>query len=107
MNISLKRHSFQAFPFHLVDQSPWPIITSFTVFTMAISAVLYFHGFPFGGELLFLGFVLTASAMILWFKDIIVEATYLGDHTSQVQSGLSMGFILFVISEVMAFASVF
>jgi hypothetical protein len=68
---------------------------------------MYFHGFPFGGELLLLGFILTASAMILWFKDIIVEATYLGDHTSQVQSGLSMGFILFVISEVMAFASVF
>jgi cytochrome c oxidase subunit 3 len=105
--ISTQRSKFQSFAFHLVEQSPWPLVTSFTLFTMAISAVMYFHGFPFGGELLLLGFILTASAMILWFKDIIVEGTYLGDHTSQVQSGLSMGFILFVISEVMAFASVF
>jgi cytochrome c oxidase subunit 3 len=74
---------------------------------MAISAVAYFQGFALGGELLLLGFILTASVMILWFKDIITEATYLGDHTSQVQSGLSLGFILFVISEVMAFLSVF
>jgi cytochrome c oxidase subunit 3 len=105
--IALKRNKFQAFPFHLVEQSPWPIVTSFTLLTMAISAVLYFHGFPFGGELLTLGFVLTVSAMALWFRDVITEGTYLGDHTSQVQAGLNLGVILFIISEVMAFLSVF
>lgn len=105
--IALKRNQFQAFPFHLVEQSPWPIVTSFTLLTMAIAAVLYFHGFPFGGELLILGFVLTVSAMALWFRDVIVEGTYLGDHTSQVQAGLNLGVILFIVSEVMAFLSVF
>jgi len=105
--IASQRGKFQAFPFHLVEQSPWPLATSFTLLTMALGAVAYFQGFPFGGELLLLGFVLTASVMILWFKDIVVEATYLGDHTSQVQAGISLGFILFVLSEVMAFLSVF
>lgn len=105
--IASQRGKFQAFPFHLVEQSPWPLATSFTLLTMALGAVAYFQGFPFGGELLLLGFVLTASVMILWFKDIVIEATYLGDHTSQVQSGISLGFILFVLSEVMAFLSVF
>lgn len=33
--------------------------------------------------------------------------TYLGDHTSQVQAGLNLGVILFIVSEVMAFLSVF
>lgn len=33
--------------------------------------------------------------------------TYLGNHTKQVQHGLNMGFALFIISEVMAFFSVF
>ena len=33
--------------------------------------------------------------------------TYLGNHTKQVQNGLIMGFALFIISEVMAFFSVF
>jgi len=74
---------------------------------MACSAVLFFHGFPFGGELLILGFILTISSMVLWFKDIIIEGTYLGSHTSQVQNGLNLGFILFLISEIFVFISVF
>ena len=33
--------------------------------------------------------------------------TYLGDHTTQVRRGLTIGFVLFVVSEVFAFLSVF
>jgi cytochrome c oxidase subunit 3 len=74
---------------------------------MAISAVLYFHGYAFGGQLLLIGFTLTGSAMVLWFRDVITEGTYLGDHTLQVQKGLTMGVALFIVSEVFAFLSVF
>jgi len=28
--------------------------------------------------------------MILWFRDIITEGTYLGHHTIQVQKGLTL-----------------
>jgi cytochrome c oxidase subunit 3 len=105
--VASQRNKFQSFPFHLVDQSPWPLVISLTLFTMAIAAVGSFHGFAYSGYLLFLGFILTLSIMVLWFKDVVFEATYLGYHTSQVQSGLSLGFILFVLSEVMAFMSVF
>ena len=101
------RKHFQLFPFHLVDQSPWPILTSFSLFLMAISAVMCFHGFENGGKLLLLGFILTASVMTLWFKDVVTEGTYLGDHTTQVRRGLTIGFVLFVVSEVFAFLSVF
>jgi len=45
--------------------------------TMAVGAVMYFHGFTHGGNLLILGFLLTLSGMILWFRDVIAEATYL------------------------------
>ena len=45
--------------------------------------------------------------MLLWFRDIILEATYLGCHTTQVQKGLTIGVILFIVSEVFAFLSVF
>ena len=37
----------------------------------------------------------------------LVESTYLGCHTLEVQKGLIIGFILFIISEVFAFLSVF
>lgn len=106
-NIQTIKQQLQFFPYHLVESSPWPILTSFSLLTMAISAVLYFHGYAFGGELLLIGFTLTGSAMILWFRDVITEGTYLGDHTLQVQKGLTMGVALFIVSEVFAFLSVF
>nr|WUR10634.1 cytochrome c oxidase subunit III [Elmerina hispida] len=68
---------------------------------------MYFHGFENGGSLLFLGFILTSFAMVFWFRDIILEGTFLGNHTKQVQRGLNLGFALFIVSEVMAFFSVF
>jgi cytochrome c oxidase subunit 3 len=68
---------------------------------------MFFHGFENGGRLLLLGFLLTAGGMILWFRDVILEGTYLGNHTKQVQRGLNLGFALFIVSEVMAFLSIF
>ena len=65
------------------------------------------HGYNNGGYILSIGFVLTTYAMILWFKDVITEATYLGHHTKEVKNGLMIGMVLFIISEVFAFISVF
>lgn len=104
---NINRKEFQAFPYHLVDPSPWPLLTSVALLIMAVSAVMCFHGFDYGGYLLSLGFTLTVGAMVLWFRDVISEATYLGNHTHQVRRGLTIGFVLFVISEVFAFLSIF
>jgi cytochrome c oxidase subunit 3 len=68
---------------------------------------MYFHGYENGGSLFIIGLTLTVFAMILWFRDVILEGTFLGNHTKEVQQGLILGFTLFVISEVMAFFSVF
>jgi hypothetical protein len=107
-NLILKnRNQFQAFPSHLVDPSPWPIFVSFSLFYLAIAGVLYMHGYPNGLLLLTLGFVVTVSGMTLWFKDIVVEATLLGHHTTQVRKGLTAGVALFIVSEVFVFLSVF
>ena len=107
LELNVKKHDYQAFPFHLVEPSPWPILTSFSLLTLMLGAVMYFHGFSYGGWFLTLGFSLTTSAMILWFRDIITEATYLGHHTIEVQKGLGIGVILFIVSEIFAFLSVF
>ena len=104
---NIVRTNYQTHPFHLVDQSPWPLLTSLALLSMVVSAVLYMHGFVSGGLLLTLGFVLTASAMTLWFRDIIAEGTYLGHHTDQVKRGITIGVVLFIVSEVMAFISIF
>nr|YP_009486095.1 cytochrome c oxidase subunit 3 [Cantharellus lutescens]AWA82221.1 cytochrome c oxidase subunit 3 [Cantharellus lutescens] len=106
-HLDVKRTDYQVFPFHLVDPSPWPILTSFALFTFTVSAVLYMHGFANGGTLLTLGFLLTAGAMTLWFRDVVTESTYLGHHTFEVKKGLTIGVALFIVSEVFAFLSVF
>jgi hypothetical protein len=105
--MNINKNQFQAFPYHLVDPSPWPILVAFSVFSMAIGAVMYMHGFSNGGLLLNLGFILTVYGMILWFRDVISEGTLLGYHTKEVKNGLMIGFVLFVISEVFAFFSIF
>lgn len=100
--ISLPSH-----PFHIVDQSPWPIALSAVLLSLTMSAVLTFHGYPLGSLLLFVSFILLNWGMALWFKDIITEASYLGAHTEKVQKGISLGVALFIVSEVFFFLSIF
>lgn len=106
-NLVQQRKKFQSFPYHLVTPSPWPILISYSLLTTTIGAVMYMHGFTDGDHLLILGLLLTITGMSFWFRDIIIEGTMLGDHTKEVVLGLVYGIILFIISEVFAFLSVF
>jgi cytochrome c oxidase subunit 3 len=65
------------------------------------------HGFLFVGYLFFISLFNVTVSMILWFRDVISEATYLGNHTYAVQRGLNLGFGLFVVSEVLFFLAIF
>ena len=104
---NINRIQFQSHPYHLVDPSPWPLALSMSLLVLTVSAVMYMHGFNYGGYLLNLGLILTVSGMSLWFRDVIVESTYLGHHTDQVKRGITIGVVLFIVSEVMAFISIF
>lgn len=94
-------------PYHIVDQSPWPIALSGVLLSLTLSAVLSFHGYPIGSFLLVCSLILLNWGMALWFKDIITEASYLGAHTDKVQKGISLGVVLFIVSEVFFFLSIF
>jgi len=54
-----------------------------------------------------LGFVSLIASMTFWFRDVISEGTYLGDHTSAVQRGITMGVGLFIVSEALFFLAIF
>lgn len=103
----------QSHPYHLVTPSPWPLLTSFALLILTSSAVIWFNGYatPFGANgssiLLTLGFLSTLGAMILWFRDVVTEGTFLGDHTYVVQKGIMISFGLFVVSEIFVFISIF
>ena len=102
VNRNSQQHSF-----HLVDPSPWPLISAFSAFTLTFGGVLYMHGY-FGGNFLWrFGFFMVLYMMFCWWRDIIREGTLEGQHTQTVQNGLKMGVILFIISEIMFFFAFF
>jgi len=65
------------------------------------------HGFSSAGNWLFCAFALLVSSMFFWFRDVISEGTYLGNHTLAVQRGLNMGVALFIVSEALFFLAIF
>lgn len=93
--------STQKHPYHLVNPSPWPFIPSFPCFVTAVGAAMYMHSFIYGDIILFFGLFMVISPMFVWWRDVIREATFNGDHTKLVQLGLRSGMILFILSEVM------
>lgn len=93
--------------FHLVDVSPWPIISAFSALMITFGGVLYMHGYVGGNFLLKFGLFMLLFMMYCWWRDVIREATFEGQHTASVQKGLKLGMILFIASEVMFFFAFF
>ena len=57
--------------YHLVDPSPWPIISAFGAFMLTVGGVLYMHKFNGGWGLFITGFILILYMMYTWWRDII------------------------------------
>lgn len=104
---NLTRSIFQAHPFHLVSPSPWPLYTSISLLSLTFSGVLTMHGFSNASNFFFLALLCLISSMTLWFRDVISEGTYIGNHTLAVQRGLNMGVALFIVSEALFFLAIF
>ena len=104
---NLSRRNFQAHPFHLVSPSPWPLYTSISLLALTTSAALSFHGFSYAYYNLNLSMISLILSMSFWFRDIIAEATYEGNHTLAVQRGLNLGVGLFIVSEALFFVAIF
>ena len=103
----LTRSLFLPHPYHLVSPSPWPFNTSFSLLVITTSAVLTFQGFTNAVDAITMGLLGVVLSMSLWFRDVISEGTYLGNHTLAVQKGLSMGVGLFIVSEALFFLAIF
>ena len=104
---NLTRSKFQAHPFHLVSPSPWPLYTCIALLTLTTSGVLTMHGFSNANLFLTSAFVAVILSMSFWWRDVISEGTYLGNHTLAVQKGLNMGVALFIVSEALFFLAIF
>lgn len=104
---NLTRSNFQAHPFHLVSPSPWPINTCISLYNLTTSGVLTIHGYANADYYLIIAFISVVGSMAFWWRDVISEGTYLGNHTLAVQRGLNMGVALFIVSEALFFLAIF
>jgi len=93
--------------YHMVTPSPWPILTAGCAFSVAVGATLFMHCYLYGFEFLCYGLLSLIYCMFLWWRDVIRESTFEGRHTMVVQQGLRLGFLLFILSEVMFFFAFF
>jgi cytochrome c oxidase subunit 3 len=91
--------------YHLVEPSPWPIVGTIAAIGLAVGLLLFMHDFT--PWLLIIGIALTLYTMFVWWRDIVKEATFNGDHKPVVQIGLRFGMALFIASEVMFFVAWF
>ena len=100
-----KRVFGRAHFFHILSPSPWPFLVSGAVFLFLVGLNTWFHTSNYG--YLLMGLFSLLLLITLWFRDIIREALFEGQHTSFVQRGIKMGMILFIVSEVMFFLAFF
>ena len=95
----------QKHPYHLVDPSPWPLVTAMSLLVLAYGFVLFMH------DEKIIMFAIGSVALILssffWWRDIVSESEGGQFHNKVVQIGLRYGMIFFIASEVMFFAAWF
>jgi len=92
-------------PFHIVDASPWPLTGSLGRLFLVAGLAAYIN--KFDHRLMGLGLVLILATMLQWWRDVTREATFQGKHTRKVESGIRLGIVLFISSEVFFFLAFF
>jgi cytochrome c oxidase subunit 3 len=94
--------------YHLVDPSPWPAIGATSAFILAVGLISWMHKMFTGAPIVFFaGLLGVGYTMLAWWRDVVREAQYKGDHTRVVQLHHRYGMILFIASEVMFFVAWF
>ena len=94
-------------PYHLVNPSPWPILTAFSLFCITGGTVMMMHNVYLWHIILPIGIIGVLTCAINWWKDVISEGRIDHAHTPAVQHGLRIAMGIFILSEVAFFAGFF
>lgn len=92
--------------YYLPNPSPWPIITSAGLFTLALGTVLTINSVGLGPWLVAIGAATIVLMMVRWFGEVIGESES-GIYNEQVDRSFRWGMAWFIFSEVMFFAAFF
>ena len=91
-------------PYHLVDISPWPLQTSINILGQAFNFIFWLN--LQSNYIIFIQIFTLILILFQWWRDVLRESLG-GYHTVFVQKGIMIGFLLFLISEIVLFGSVF
>ncbi len=92
-------------PYQIVDPSPWPLLAGLGALLAATGCALSMH--KMDHFTLIGGLLLVVFSAYLWWRDVVRESNEKGVHTNEVQTGLRIGMVLFIISELLFFAAFF
>ena len=103
---------------HLVDPSPWPMQMSIIAGSLLLGVIILILNKTSEGLIGGIGIIsqnrLVMNALIgvilifiLWIRDILRESVYTGNHTIKVKEGIMIGYMLFLITEIMVFVTIF
>ncbi len=68
--------------YHLVNPSPWPAVGATSAFMSAVGLILWMHQMvAYAPVIMGAGIIGIAYTMIGWWRDVIHEAEFEGDHT--------------------------
>lgn len=91
--------------YHLVDESPWPLIRIFARFSLALGLVEFFYLYKL--TLCKKRLIMLLLVIYQWWADVSREGALQGMHRVITMLGLRLGMLLFIVSEICFFFSFF
>lgn len=92
-------------PYFILNLRPWPILISFNAFNLLISNIIIIN---FKINIFsFINLIIIFIISSLWWRDIIRESTFQGNHNFYIINLIKLRIILFIISEIFLFISFF
>jgi len=98
-------HAPDSSRYYIPQHSRWPILGSFSLFTVMLGAIAYLNDW-LGGWAFIPGALLLAILFFGWFGTVIDENQH-GIYNTQVDRSFRMGMMWFIFSEVMFFSAFF
>lgn len=92
-------------PYFILNLSPWPILIAINTFNLIISNIIIIN-FKFN-LISIINLIIIIIISILWWRDIIRERTFQGNHNFYIINLIKFRIILFIISEIFLFISFF
>lgn len=114
MLVNKKLYKYINHPYQIIEKSPWPFIIGMCLFMyMSLNAIFLSYGcanfyqITLFRNLYHFSFIFLVLSVCFWWYEMINESVIEGAYTQKVQLNISIGMILFIISEIMFFFGFF